>query len=44
MLAVFKSGGIFLPLGIDFPQKRLVSILNKTSPAFLITDEQNEQT
>jgi amino acid adenylation domain-containing protein/non-ribosomal peptide synthase protein (TIGR01720 family) len=38
ILGVSKAGGIFLPLDIEFPEKRLSHILSKTTPTFFITN------
>ncbi len=39
MLGILKAGGVFMPLDIEFPKKRLKYILNKTSPALIITSK-----
>lgn len=38
MLGVLKAGHIFMPLNTEFPSVKLKSILEKTSPALLVTD------
>ena len=35
-LAVLKSGGAFLPIGIDYPPERIQFILNDSKPAVLL--------
>ena len=44
VLGVLKSGGVFMPLDLDFPEKRLEFILNKTTPNVLIIQSQQEKT
>ncbi|MFH0728006.1 MAG: amino acid adenylation domain-containing protein [Pseudomonadota bacterium] len=39
ILGVMKAGGVFLPLDMSFPEKRLEYILTKTVPEVLIADE-----
>ncbi|MEW6234512.1 MAG: amino acid adenylation domain-containing protein [Candidatus Omnitrophota bacterium] len=39
ILAAQKAGGVFVPLDVDSPIKRLETILNKIEPAILITSE-----
>ncbi|MBN9381665.1 MAG: amino acid adenylation domain-containing protein [Chitinophagaceae bacterium] len=36
-LGIFKSGGVFLPLGVSFPKKRLTYIFNQFPPGIIIT-------
>ncbi len=43
ILGVSKAGGIFLPLDIEFPQKRLSHILSKTTPTIFITNQSLKQ-
>ena len=38
MLGVLKAGHVFMPLNTEFPPAKLGSILEKTSPALLVTD------
>ncbi len=42
MLAIQKAGGVFVPLDVDSPGKRLQAILNTTDPAFVITNSELE--
>ncbi|MBF0101539.1 MAG: amino acid adenylation domain-containing protein [Desulfobacterales bacterium] len=44
IIGVSKAGGIFLPLDIEFPEKRLYPILNKTMPKYFITNHQLKDT
>ncbi|MBF0551276.1 MAG: amino acid adenylation domain-containing protein, partial [Deltaproteobacteria bacterium] len=37
IIGIMKSGGVFMPLDLEFPEKRLEYILNKTVPEVLIT-------
>ena len=37
ILGINKAGGAFMPLEPDFPVKRLISLLNDTQPAVIIT-------
>ncbi|MGZ5058670.1 MAG: AMP-binding protein, partial [Methylobacter sp.] len=39
MLAVLKSGGIFMPLDPETPKKRLEFIIDKTAPKLVITNK-----
>lgn len=39
MLAVLKSGGVFMPLDPDTPKKRLEFIIDKTAPKLVITNK-----
>ncbi len=43
ILGVSKSGAVFMPLDIEFPEKRLEYILNKTSPKVIITGSEQEE-
>lgn len=38
ILGVLKSGAVFLPLNIRFPDRRLASILEKTKPVVIVTN------
>ncbi len=40
LLGVAKAGGIFMPLDIDSPTKRLKNILLKSAPTFIIVGEE----
>lgn len=42
MLGALKAGAIFMPLNPDFPDKYLSSILDKTKPLVVITDNSLE--
>ncbi|MEH2155518.1 amino acid adenylation domain-containing protein [Nostoc sp.] len=44
MLAVFKSGGIYLPLLLDEPQERSSRMMLKTSPAIIVVDNKDLNT
>ncbi len=39
IIGVMKAGGVFLPLDMSFPEKRLEYILNKTVPQVLISEK-----
>ncbi len=41
IIAVLKANGIFLPLDMDFPDKRLEYIMRVTTPSVIITDKEN---
>ncbi|MGV0106429.1 NdaA [Nostoc sp. DSM 114160] len=41
MLAVFKAGGIYLPLRLDEPEERSLRMMLKTSPAIIVVDRKN---
>ncbi|OQX08969.1 MAG: hypothetical protein BWK80_47510, partial [Desulfobacteraceae bacterium IS3] len=43
ILGVSKSGAVFMPLDVEFPEKRLEYILNKTSPKIIITNSEQEE-
>ncbi len=38
ILGVAKAGGIFMPLAVDFPRQRLITILTHTQPQVILTD------
>lgn len=38
MLGTLKAGGVFAPLHLDYPEKRLQGVLAKVRPQFAITD------
>lgn len=40
MLGVLKAGGIFMPLDVETPQKRFDYLLQKTSPALMISNRE----
>lgn len=37
LLAIFKSGGTYVPLSPSFPQHRIDTVINDTAPALIIT-------
>jgi non-ribosomal peptide synthetase component F len=39
LLAVFKTGGVFVPLDIDAPMERLALILSEVQPAAILTSD-----
>ncbi len=41
IIGVLKANGVFLPLDMDFPDKRLEYILSTTTPSIIITDKEN---
>ncbi|NOQ26058.1 MAG: amino acid adenylation domain-containing protein [Bacteroidales bacterium] len=41
ILAIFKSGGAFMPLEEDAPDERLQHIISNTSPKIILIDETN---
>ena len=41
IIGVLKAGGIFLPLDMEFPDKRLEYILNTTAPGVVITGKED---
>ncbi|MFN6527757.1 non-ribosomal peptide synthetase [Nostoc sp. ChiSLP03a] len=41
MVAVFKAGGIYLPLRLDEPEERYSRMMMKTSPAIIVVDREN---
>ncbi|WP_192881645.1 non-ribosomal peptide synthetase [Nostoc sp. CENA543] len=41
MLAVFKTGGIYLPLRLDEPEERTLRMMVKTSPTLMVVDAEN---
>ena len=41
IIGVLKANGVFLPLDMDFPDKRLEYILCTTTPSIIITDKEN---
>ncbi len=41
IMGILKSGGAYLPLDPDFPQKRIVSMLEDCSAAILVSDTRN---
>ncbi|MCF4967181.1 non-ribosomal peptide synthetase, partial [Nostoc sp. CMAA1605] len=41
MLAVFKAGGIYLPLRLDEPEERALRMMSKTSPTLIVVDAEN---
>ncbi|MBS9394662.1 MAG: amino acid adenylation domain-containing protein [Dolichospermum sp. LBC05a] len=41
MLAVFKAGGIYLPLRLDEPEERSLRMMSKTSPTMIVVDSEN---
>ncbi len=43
ILGISKAGGVFMPLDIEFPEKRLEYILNKTLPKIIITNAEHEE-
>src|SRR5262245_59578858 len=40
-LGVNKVGGAFMPLDPSYPQKRLQNLLDRVTPAIIITDDEN---
>ncbi|MBL0743065.1 non-ribosomal peptide synthetase [Chryseolinea lacunae] len=40
ILGINKAGGVFMPLELDFPVKRLEHLLGEVAPAFIITHQQ----
>jgi amino acid adenylation domain-containing protein/non-ribosomal peptide synthase protein (TIGR01720 family) len=38
ILGIAKAGGIFMPLAVDFPRQRLITILMHTQPQVILTD------
>ncbi|RAM50564.1 MAG: non-ribosomal peptide synthetase [Hapalosiphonaceae cyanobacterium JJU2] len=44
MLAVFKAGGIYLPLRLDEPEERFSRMMLKTSPTIVVVDYENLDT
>ncbi|MDZ8034054.1 non-ribosomal peptide synthetase [Nostoc sp. DedSLP04] len=44
MLAVFKAGGIYLPLRLDEPEERSSRMMVKTSPTMIVVDRENLET
>jgi amino acid adenylation domain-containing protein len=44
IIAVMKAGGVFLPVDITLPEKRLEYILAKTPPQVIVADRQFEET
>ncbi len=41
IIGVLKANGVFLPLDMDFPDKRLEYILGATAPSVIITDKES---
>ncbi len=41
ILSVLKAGGVYLPLSVDFPGRRLRAILELAEPALVVTDAPN---
>lgn len=41
MLAIMKAGAVYLPLDLSYPKERLAHILDRASPAWVITDQEN---
>lgn len=41
ILAIFKAGGIYLPLSPDFPEKRWMQILEQCKPGIVLTSEKD---
>ncbi|MDY6988814.1 MAG: amino acid adenylation domain-containing protein [Thermodesulfobacteriota bacterium] len=44
VLGVSKAGGVFMPLDVEYPGKRLEHILEKTSPEFIISNSHLKET
>ncbi|MBW4432012.1 MAG: amino acid adenylation domain-containing protein [Pelatocladus maniniholoensis HA4357-MV3] len=44
MLAIFKAGGIYLPMRLDEPEERSSRMMLKTSPAIIVVDDENLDT
>jgi len=44
LLGIAKSGGIFLPLDVETPEKRLEYLLSKATPKMIITEDGLEAT
>jgi amino acid adenylation domain-containing protein len=43
ILGCLKGGMVFMPLNTEFPAKRLTSILEKTNPGIIVTDNSREE-
>jgi tyrocidine synthetase III len=43
LLACFKAGGIYLPIDISFPKKRLLQVFNQTFSGIIITNTSIEK-
>ncbi|MCP4990322.1 MAG: non-ribosomal peptide synthetase [Colwellia sp.] len=41
LLSVAKSGGIFMPLDVEFPKMRIKTLLDKTDPVVIISNHDN---
>jgi amino acid adenylation domain-containing protein len=39
ILAVWKAGGAYLPIGADYPRKRVISMLNDSHASLILTEE-----
>jgi len=41
ILGINKAGGVFMPLELSYPEKRLQHLLERVRPAIILTDEKN---